>query len=74
MVEKNRKEPWANKVEEEITKKLLKRHHGTTDTTKLRKKKRRIGSQDQQEVGKEVVPVKARSSLGYSKPTEIAQN
>lgn len=64
LVEKNRQEPWAKKVEEEVVKKLLKRHHGTLDITKVRTKKRRLGGQDQQEPGIEAVPVKARSSLG----------
>jgi hypothetical protein len=73
MVEKNRNEPWANKVEEEIMNKLLRRHHGTTDSTKVRKKKRRIGSYGQQEVGEEVVQVKARSSLGNIGATDIVK-
>jgi hypothetical protein len=34
------------------------------DITKVRKKKRRLGSKDEQELGVEVVLVKARSSLG----------
>jgi hypothetical protein len=71
LIEKNRQEPWAKKVEEEINKKLLKRHHGTLDITKVRTKKRRVGSQDQQELGMEVVPVKARSSLGNVLQTEM---
>jgi hypothetical protein len=71
MVEKNRKEPWAKKVEEEITKKLLRRHHGTTDTTKVRKKRKHNGSQGQQEVEDQVVQVKARSSLGNTVNTDI---
>jgi hypothetical protein len=64
LVEKNRQEPWAKKVEEEVVKKLLKKHHGTLDITKVPKKKQRLGGQDQQEPGIEAVPVKARSSLG----------
>ena len=67
LVEKNRNEPWAKKVDEEVNKRLLFRHHRTMNTTKVRRKKRHIGSADQQEVGQEVVPVKARSSLSLFK-------
>ena len=70
LVEKNRNEAWAEKVEKEINKKLLFRHHRTTDTNKVRRKKRRIGGPNQQEVGQIIVPVKARSSLGtFQLPT-----
>jgi hypothetical protein len=62
-------------VEEEVNNKLLKRHHGTLDITKVHTKKRRLGSQDQQEPGMEVVPVKARSSLGVNiEQTATVQN
>jgi hypothetical protein len=74
LVEKNRNEAWAEKVEKEVKKKLLFRHHRTTGTNKVRRKKRRIGGPNQQEVGQIIVPVKARSSLGtFQLPTVLEQ-
>jgi hypothetical protein len=67
LVDKNRNEPWAKEVEDEITKKLMKRHHGSTDISKRRKRRR--NNQDQEEVQSQmVVAIKARSGLGSTAP------
>jgi hypothetical protein len=64
LVEKNRNEPWAKTVEEQIVRKLLIRHHATTDATNKVRRKKRHGKTGEEDSGQEVVQIKARSSLG----------
>jgi hypothetical protein len=72
LVEKNRNEPWAKTVEEQIVRKLLIRHHATTDATNKVRRKKRHGKTGEEDSGQEVVQIKARSSLwsfGLMDPT-----
>jgi hypothetical protein len=59
LVEKNRKEPWAQKVEEQVSNKLWNRHHNKAGDKSMRRKKRRIIGpyRGEQEEGHEDVQV-----------------